>query len=357
MSAIKKQVLELQAEVNQAKQILKFETLEKQLVELDKKINNSDIWNNPDYAQKIIKEADNIRQIIRPWQVLTVQINDILELVELEGDDLISEFEDQIQAIQKDLKQHKVNLLYSGQYDAKPAVMRITAGVGGLDAQDFVAMLKRMYLRWAERNKLSVDLIEQSDNDEGGIKTVVLEIDGLFAYGKLRSEHGVHRLVRKSPFNSDNLRQTSFALVEVLPKLEGTELEIDEKDLKIDYYRASGHGGQSVNTTDSAVRITHIPSNTVVSIQNERSQIQNKALAMSILRAKLLELKEQQHADDLKDIKASESASWGQQIRNYVLHPYTIVKDTRTKYEERDVQAVLDGKIDGFIEDYLTHQS
>jgi peptide chain release factor 2 len=209
-------------------------------------------------------------------------------------------------------------------------------------------------LRWAEKAGMDATTVERSAGEEAGLKTSVIEISGVYAYGKLKSENGVHRLVRLSPFNSDNLRQTSFALVEVLPQIDAPEeVELDEKDLKIDVYRAGGHGGQSVNTTDSAVRVTHLPTNTVVAIQNERSQLQNKETALKILRSKLAQMKLEQHAETMSDLQAGESANWGSQIRNYVLHPYTMVKDTRTKYEDKDAKAVLDGKLDDFMIAYL----
>ena len=215
-------------------------------------------------------------------------------------------------------------------------------------------MLERMYLRWAEKAGMQATIIERSPGEEAGVKSSVIEITGPYAYGKLQSENGVHRLVRLSPFNSDNLRQTSFALVEVLPQIDAPEkVQINDKDLKIDVYRAGGHGGQSVNTTDSAVRVTHLPTGIVVAIQNERSQLQNKEMAMKILRSKLAQLQLEQHAASISDLQAGESANWGSQIRNYVLHPYTMVKDTRTKYEDRDASAVLDGKLDGFMNAYL----
>lgn len=271
------------------------------------------------------------------------------------GDDSMNkEFELQLDALEAEVAERKRDLLYSGRYDDHDAIVRITAGVGGTDAQDWAEMLERMYLRWAEKAGMSTIQTERSAGEEAGIKTSVLEISGVFAYGKLKSEHGVHRLVRLSPFNSDNLRQTSFALVEVLPRIDAPdEVTIEDKDLKIDVYRAGGHGGQSVNTTDSAVRITHLPTNTVVAIQNERSQLQNKETAMRILRSKLAQLQMEQHAESLSDLKAGESANWGSQIRNYVLHPYTLVKDTRTKYEDKDAKSVLDGKLDGFMVSFL----
>lgn len=219
-------------------------------------------------------------------------------------------------------------------------------------------MLERMYLRWAERAGMKTELIERSAGEEAGIKSVTYSVSGPFAYGKLHSEHGVHRLVRLSPFNSDNLRQTSFALVEVMPEIATPdEVKLDDKDLKIDVYRAGGHGGQSVNTTDSAVRVTHLPTGIVVAIQNERSQLQNKETALKILRSKLVQMQLEQHAETFADLRTGESASWGAQIRNYVLHPYTMVKDTRTKHEERNAQSVLDGDLEPFIEAYLTHST
>ena len=215
-------------------------------------------------------------------------------------------------------------------------------------------MLERMYLRWAERHNVKTQILDRVDGEEAGIKTSVIEMTGNNIYGQLKSEHGTHRLVRLSPFNADHLRQTSFSLVEVLPIIENDdEVQIDPKDLRIDVYHSGGHGGQSVNTTNSAVRITHIPTNIVVAIQNERSQLQNKEKAMEILRGKLQQMMQEQNAESVDKLRAGESASWGQQIRNYVLHPYKLVKDTRTKHEENDAEAVLDGKIDGFITSFL----
>ena len=344
----------MEEEIAGAKDALHFSALEQELEAVDRELNEPEIWNNPDYAQSLAKKAASLRQTVQPWQTLTVQLADIAELMELGDDDLLPEFETQIAALEQELEKRRIDLLFSGKYDRREAVVRISAGVGGLDAQDFAAMLERMYLRWAEKADMKVDTLERSTNDDAGLKTVVLEISGSFAYGKLRSENGVHRLVRLSPFNSDNLRQTSFALVEVLPKIDAPdEVAIDQNDLKIDVYRSGGHGGQSVNTTDSAVRITHIPTGLVVAIQNERSQIQNRETALKILRSKLLAMQLEQHAESITELRAGESANWGSQIRNYVLHPYTLVKDTRTKHEDRDAQGVLDGKLDEFMLAFL----
>lgn len=356
MQPLKKRIQTLQSEVEQAKAALDFAALEQELAALDERLNQPEIWHNPDEAQALAKKVASLRQTVEPWQTLGVQLADIAELMELGDDDLLPEFEAQVAALEQEFTRRKTDLLFSGPYDNREAVVRISAGVGGLDAQDFAAMLERMYLRWAEKSGMKADTLERSTNDDAGIKTVVLEISGPFAYGKMRSENGVHRLVRLSPFNADNLRQTSFALVEVLPKIDTPdEIAIDPNDLRIDVYRSGGKGGQGVNTTDSAVRVTHIPTGITVAIQNERSQIQNKETALKILRSKLLAMKLEQHAETLSDLRAGESANWGSQIRNYVLHPYTLVKDTRTKYEDRDVHGVLDGKIDGFITAYLSH--
>ena len=275
------------------------------------------------------------------------------------GDDsLAAEVEEQLAVYESSYADLRKTLLFNGEFDSHAAILKLSAGAGGTDAQDWTEMLERMYLRWAEKAGMSVELIERATGEEAGIKNATYSVRGLYAYGKLRGEHGVHRLVRLSPFNSDNLRQTSFALVEAMPEIDAPdEVVIDDKDLKIDVYRSGGHGGQSVNTTDSAVRITHLPTNTVVAIQNERSQLQNKETAMKILRGKLAQMRMEQHAETLADLRAGESASWGAQIRNYVLHPYTMVKDARTKHETRDAAGVLDGKIDEFIDAYLEAHS
>lgn len=354
MQPLLKRIEALKTALDDAYYALNMEQKAAQLSSLGHEIASPELWNNPEFAKQKNQEFSKVRSQVEPWLTLRSQVNDIAELMTMGDDDMLPEFSTQIEAMEKELSERRKDLLFSQPYDDSDVVMRISAGVGGLDAQDFAQMLERMYLRWAEKHNCTVTQIERSTSDEAGIKTSLVEISGVYAFGKLKSENGVHRLVRLSPFNSDNLRQTSFALVEVLPKIDTPDaVVLDDKDLKIDVYRAGGHGGQSVNTTDSAVRVTHLPTNITVAIQNERSQLQNKETALKILRSKLVQLQLEQHAETISDLQAGESASWGSQIRNYVLHPYSLVKDTRTKHEDRDTSGVLDGKIDGFIEAYL----
>lgn len=349
---------ELQKKIAEAYGQLDIDAKTRELAEIDQQLATSEVWNNVESAQNLSKQSANLRAQIEPWQTLQAQAADIAELMEIGDDSLVGEFDEQLTAMEEELGRLKKDLLFKGKYDTHNAILKLSAGAGGTDAQDWCEMLERMYLRWAEKSGLKTELIERSTGEEAGIKNATYSVSGPFAYGKLRSEHGAHRLVRLSPFNADNLRQTSFALVEIMPEIDTPdEVQLDEKDLKIDVYRAGGHGGQSVNTTDSAVRVTHIPTSTVVAIQNERSQLQNKETALKILRSKLVQMQMEQHAETLADLRAGESASWGNQIRNYILHPYTLVKDTRTKHEDRDTQAVLDGKIDEFINVWLEQNS
>lgn len=353
-------VTELKEQVDRATAQLKLASKVDKLAEMDAVIADGNIWTNVERAQELIKQANNLRAQIEPWQVLQTQTADILELIhELNDETLEAEFASQIKALERDYEKLRTDLLFSGKYDERGVILKLSAGAGGTEAQDWASMLERMYLRWAERAGVKAELVERSNGEEAGIKSATYALSGgSFVYGKLRGEHGVHRLVRLSPFNADHLRQTSFALVEILPEIDTPEeVVIADKDLRIDVYHAGGKGGQSVNTTDSAVRLTHLPTGIVVAIQNERSQLQNKERAMQILRSKLAQMQLEQHAESVSELRAKESASWGTQIRNYVMHPYTLVKDTRTKYEEKDVQAVLDGEIDGFITHFLEWQT
>jgi peptide chain release factor 2 len=302
-----------------------------------------------------MRQLAKLESRTNPWRQLEQQLNDAKALADMNDASIRADLEDQVTDAEKQLSTLKHDLQFSGPYDDFDAIIGIRAGAGGTDAQDWTQMLLRMYTRWAEKNDLKVQMVDEAPGEEAGLKSATIEINGPFLYGKLKGEHGVHRLVRLSPFNSDNLRQTSFAKVEVMPKLDKPEaLEIDEKDLKIDVYRSGGKGGQSVNTTDSAVRITHLPTGITVAIQNERSQLQNKETAMAILRGRLAQLQLEQHLENLTELKGpNQSAEWGNQIRSYVLHPYKMVKDLRTNYETSDAEGVLDGGLDPFINAYL----
>lgn len=355
MQPIYKRAKDLANVVAESYDQLHIDAKQQELDALDEQLSVSEIWTNPDRAQLLAKQAASVRAQVEPWQTLRAQTRDMVELIEIGDSSMLEEFEQQLVALEATYANLKKELLFNGEYDDHAAILKISAGAGGTDAQDWAEMLERMYLRWAEKSGMKSELIERSAAEEAGIKSATYAFSGPYAYGKLTGEHGVHRLVRLSPFNADNLRQTSFALVEVMPEIDAPdEVLIDDNDLKIDVYRAGGHGGQSVNTTDSAVRVTHIPSGIVVAIQNERSQLQNKEVALKILRGRLAQLQSEQHQENLADIKGpTKEAAWGNQIRNYVLHPYTLVKDTRTKFETRDAAGVLDGKLDDFISNYL----
>jgi peptide chain release factor 2 len=356
MQPLLKRITILSTQLDAAFERLKIADKQVSIDALEDQLMAPEVWNNPTDAQAMSKQLAALVSMVEPWTTLQAQVGDMAELIGMGDSSLEKEFDGQVSALEKEFETRRKDLLLNGPLDDHNAILRLSAGVGGTDAQDWTQMLERMYLRFAEKHAMSTSIVERSAGEEAGIKSVVIEVTGSFAYGKLKSEHGVHRLVRLSPFNSDNLRQTSFALVEVLPQIDTPdEVVIDDKDLKIDVYRAGGHGGQSVNTTDSAVRVTHIPTGIVVAIQNERSQLQNRETAMKILRSKLAQLQLEQHAANISDLQAGESANWGSQIRNYVLHPYTMVKDTRTKHEDRDTSGVLDGKLDDFINAYLEY--
>lgn len=355
MHELQKQLAKLSNEFAQAAESIGLSLLEEQHAGLLKQSQAPNFWHESDKAQPVMKQIASIEARIKPWQEIQKSIKELKELADLDDVSLETDIKEQLSKLEDQFNDLKKELKYSGPYDSGDAILSIHAGAGGTDAQDWAEMLLRMYTRWAETHDCKAAIIEQSTGEEAGIKSVMLEIDGQFVYGKLKSEHGVHRLVRLSPFNSDNLRQTSFAKVEVLPKIDQPEaVEIDEKDLKVDVYRSGGHGGQSVNTTDSAVRITHVPTGITVAIQNERSQLQNKETAMTILRSRLAQLSLAQHKEKIGELKGpNQSAEWGNQIRSYVLHPYKQVKDLRTRFESSDPAKVLDGNIDDFINSYL----
>jgi peptide chain release factor 2 len=357
MDDLKQQTLDLQAETEAAAERIDVDALVKQKLELDEKMAKPDFWQDSTKAQEIVKQHAKLEKRVKPWLELQKDIDVLVELYELGDDTMRADLSGQLNELVLRLAGLKEDLKFTGPYDGHDIILSIYAGAGGTDAQDWAQMLLRMYARWAEAHRYEVKTIDESAGDEAGIKSVTVEMSGEFLYGKLKGEQGVHRLVRLSPFNADKLRQTSFAKVDVLPKISSPDdLHIDEKELRIDVYRSGGHGGQSVNTTDSAVRITHIPTGISVAIQNERSQLQNKETALTILRSKLIALQMEQHKDKISELKGpNQSAEWGNQIRSYVLHPYKQVKDLRTKYETSDAEGVLDGDIDQLIEAYLDH--
>lgn len=354
MENLAKQITEFSDEVKNACERIKLGELEAKLHKLTAQSEAPDFWQDAMKAGAAMKEQAALKARVEPWRTLKRDVEDLEELVSLKDASMQAELEEQRNTLMQRFDALKGELKFNGPYDQGSAIVSIYAGAGGTDAQDWAQMLLRMYLRWAEAHGYQVTSIAESPGEEAGIKSVTIEIDGPLSYGRLKGEHGVHRLVRLSPFNADALRQTSFAKVEVVPKIEQPEdFVIDEKDLKIDVYRSGGKGGQSVNTTDSAVRITHIPTGITVAIQNERSQLQNRETAMTILRSRLAQLQLEQHAEQLSDLKGpNQSAEWGNQIRSYVLHPYKMVKDLRTQAETSDVDAVLNGELDSFIEAY-----
>jgi peptide chain release factor 2 len=328
---------------------------EKRMVELQKKTENPDLWQDPEAAQKLMKEISTLKDEVAEWLNLRQSIADTLELAQLEDPALVPDIETETAKLENEVNKRAFEAKLSGQYDSGDALLAIHAGAGGTDSQDWAEMLERMYLRWAERKGYQTDILDMTEGEEAGIKSATIAINGRYAYGYLRSEKGVHRLVRLSPFDAAHRRHTSFAMIEVLPQVEeDSQVEINSDDLRIDVFRASGAGGQNVQKNATAIRITHLPTNIVVSCQNERSQLQNKQNAMRVLRSRLVELKQIEQEEKISQLRGEyQKAEWGSQIRSYVLHPYQMVKDHRTEHEKGNTQSVLDGDIDSFIEAYL----
>lgn len=349
------QLLEL---VQNLKQHLNLEQKQQKILELEEQLQNPNFWDNAVLAQKISQEYTSLKKFYDFWVNVEKEINEILALINTNtdySDETSNFFEAQTTKLEQEFTENRLTALLSKKYDDHNAIFSIHAGAGGTDAQDWAEMLLRQYLRYCEKKNLKYEIIDQSNGYEAGIKSVTVVVKGHFAYGLLKSEAGVHRLVRLSPFNTAHTRETSFALLELVPELEEQETVIlDPKDLEITATTSSGHGGQSVNTTYSAIRITHKPTGLKVSIQNERSQHQNKELALKILQARVQQLEDQKLAEEKKELRGEyKSAEWGNQIRSYVLHPYQLVKDHRTNYEEPNPESVLDGNLDNFIEKYL----
>ncbi|MAT44617.1 MAG: peptide chain release factor 2 [Anaerolineaceae bacterium] len=332
---------------------------EEELRELTKKSEDPNLWDDRVNAQNILKSINDLREEIDSWKSLSKKIDDAKELAEMGDESFRSELEDEIDYITRELDQKELSTYLSGRYDRGNALLSIHAGAGGTDSQDWAEMLERMYLRWADQNGYKADILDRSVGEEAGIKSVTIAINGKYAYGYLRSEKGVHRLVRLSPFDSNHRRHTSFAQVEILPDMDTDleEISIPPDEVRIDIFKSSGAGGQNVQKTSTAIRLYHIPTGLIVTCQNERSQLQNRENAFRVLRAKLLEIKRQEQEEALAKIRGDyQKNEWGSQIRSYVQHPYQMVKDHRTEFEMGNVSAVLDGSLNGFIQEFLKTQ-
>ena len=359
LDQMKQKLLSFEPTLDEVKASLDLFSKQKRMEELEMEMEAPGFWDDPDYSNKRMKELKNLKDVVGMIQGLYSQKDDIFTLIEMgyeeEDESLIPEISEELESFLEKLEEVRINTLLSGEYDANNAILKLNAGAGGTESCDWAGMLYRMYNRWAERKGFSMEVLDYLDGDEAGIKSVTWQVNGPNAYGYLKSEKGVHRLVRISPFNAQGKRQTSFVSLDVMPEIEeDVDVEINLDDLRIDTYRSSGAGGQHINKTSSAIRITHLPTGIVVQCQNERSQHQNKEKAMQMLKAKLYMLKQESNAEKLSDIRGEvKEIGWGNQIRSYVLQPYTMVKDHRTSEESGNVDAVLDGAIDPFINAYL----
>ena len=340
--------------------VFDFESKKIKLSQFEKEIEAPDFWGNPSQAQQVMKQYNAVKAEVDSWSAFSRRVHDATELAQLGDESLRAELEAEISSIESDLEKRSFTAMLSGKYDHDSAILAIHAGAGGTDSQDWAAMIERMYLRWAERRGYETEILDITEGEEAGIKSMTIAMNGEYAFGYLRSEKGVHRLVRLSPFDAAHRRHTSFALVEILPQvaMDEADIEIDPGDIKMDVYRSSGAGGQNVQKNATAVRLTHIPTGIVVTCQNERSQTQNREFAMRILRARLLELRQAEREEERAVLRGEYTkAEWGSQIRSYVLHPYQLVKDHRTEYETGNTQSVLDGDLDEFMEAYLRQAS
>lgn len=353
----------LEPELKELSDALGLDGMRKEIAELDQKATAPDFWDDMENSQKILQRSSSLKDKIETYEKLKSSYEDLMALIELadeEGDlSLLPQAQQEMEQFRQGLDAMRLTTLLTGEYDAKNAILTFHAGAGGTEAQDWAEMLYRMYCRWGERHGFTVQTLDYLDGEEAGLKSASVLIKGENAYGFLKGENGVHRLVRISPFDASGRRHTSFASLEVMPEIDDTiEVEINPDDIKIDYFRASGAGGQKVNKTSSAVRLTHIPTGIVVSCQVERSQYQNRDVAMRMLKSKLMEIKEREHLERVEDIKGvQKEIAWGSQIRSYVFMPYTLAKDHRTGYESGNIDAVMDGDLDGFINAYLKSQS
>jgi len=345
----------IQEKIVEVSKLLKLDDLKNKMSQLSDEMNASDFWQNRENAQAVSQDYEDIKKELEKWKAIETKAADLAELSVVNDQSLSDEIEKQTADLEKEFSEYELYLLLNGPYDKSNAVVAIHAGSGGTEAQDWSEMLLRMFLRFRESRGWKTKIIDESRGQEAGYKSIMFEVTGRYAFGYLKSEHGVHRLVRISPFDAEKMRHTSFALIEVLPELDDKiDIKLETKDLRIDTFMSGGHGGQSVNTTYSAVRIVHIPTNISVSCQNERSQQQNKETALKILKAKLYRLEEEKKAKERNEMRGEyKSAEWGNQIRSYVLHPYHMVKDHRTEYESSDPEGVLEGNLLPLSEAYL----
>ncbi|MDE2777042.1 MAG: peptide chain release factor 2 [Chloroflexota bacterium] len=351
LSSFKSQINELMARIDVAAKA-------RQIEELEEEASQNEFWNDPEAAQRKMQQLSKLKTLVDKWRALDLRIADALELAELADAGMQEELADETDALSEVVEAMSLQAMLSGDYDSEDAIFAIHAGAGGVDAQDWAEILERMYLRWMEQNGYKTEILDRSGGDEAGLKSVTISVKGEYAFGFLQSEEGVHRLVRLSPFDSAHRRHTSFAKVELWPDIQSDiEIEVADKDIRIDTYRASGAGGQHVQKNDTAVRITHLPTGVVVQCQNQRSQAQNRDRAMQILKARLFEMERARQEAEMAALKGENvDAGWGNQIRSYVLHPYQMVKDHRTAVEVGNASGVLDGNLDAFIKAYLRHK-
>ncbi|MFC1864534.1 peptide chain release factor 2 [Chloroflexota bacterium] len=357
MQELKDKLNDLQVRVSTALVHLDIATREKEIIELEKQSAQPDFWLDQTEAQSAMRQLADHKKVVERWRGLEKKVADIAVTLPLaeEGPSFWEEVESEIEAVASHLDELELEIAFSSEYDARDAILAIHAGAGGTESQDWAEMIMRMYLRWAERRGYKAEILDSSPGEEVGIKSATIGVSGDYAFGYLKSEHGVHRLVRLSPFDADHARHTSFVLMEVMPEAEAdVDVKIEPDDLKVDVFRSSGPGGQHMQKTSTAVRVTHLPTGLTVTCQSERSQYQNKEIALKILQARLLKLELARRAEERAKLKGQRiDAGWGNQIRSYVLHPYKMVKDHRTDYQTSDTDAVLDGELDNFITAYL----
>ncbi|MGN1411929.1 MAG: peptide chain release factor 2 [Oscillospiraceae bacterium] len=356
---LKAELVSYRKDINELFEVLNISQAKETIKSLQSQMEMPNFWDDLENSQKVVQKSKNLQNKVATFNQLANKLEDTITMVEMsieeQDNSMVDEILSEVKSFKTELEDIKLSTLLSGEYDNKNAILTFHAGAGGTEAQDWAEMLYRMYNHWSERHNFKVKLLDYLDGDEAGLKSASILIEGMNAYGFLKSEAGVHRLVRISPFDASGRRHTSFAAVEVMPEIDDTiEIDIRPEDLKVDTYRSSGAGGQHINKTESAIRITHIPTGVVVSCQTQRSQYQNRDYAMKMLRSKLIEIKEREHLDKIEDIKGvQKEIAWGAQIRSYVFMPYTLVKDHRTNFENGNIQAVMDGDIDGFINAYL----